>query len=258
MVRPVLYHDPTSEPSRAVHWFTFEAGIEIDIRHTWLVRGDHRAPEFLAINPFHQVPAMKHGEFCLAEASAIMVYLAEINDTDECWVGSSPQDRAKTLQIMSWHHTNTRSAITLNYFLPALLMPAYKGVSLPNAGTCERLREAGKESLGKLERILMGQGEFLGGCEPSIADFFIAPDLFTLDIDPARDDWFSGFPAVREWLAALREREGYKWSHAPWNSIVLRLRDLLVSESTQERSPGWVADLLESGKSENSNGGEKS
>ena len=245
MARPVLYHDPTSEPSRAVHWFALEAGIEIDIRHTWLVRGDHRAPEFLAVNPRHQVPAMKHGEFCLAEASAMMVYLAEINDVDERWVGSSPQDRAKTLQIMSWHHSNTRSAITLNYFLPVLLMPAYKGILPPDAATCRQLRGAGMESLEKLDRILTERGEFLGGITPSIADLFIAPDVFALDIDPAQDDWFSGFPAVRKWLAALREREGYKTSHAKWNKIVPRLQDLLKSESVEQSNPGWVADFLE-------------
>ena len=97
----------------------------------------------------------------------------------------------------------------------------------------------------KLDRILTERGEFLGGITPSIADLFIAPDVFALDIDPAQDDWFSGFPAVRKWLAALREREGYKTSHAKWNKIVPRLQDLLKSESVEQSNPGWVADFLE-------------
>lgn len=245
MTRPVLYHDPTSEPSRAVHWFALEAGIEIDVEHTWLTRGDHRAPGFLAVNPVHQVPALKHGEFCLAEASAIMIYLAEINDVHERWIGRTSRDRAKTLQIMSWHHTNTRTAITLNYFLPVLLMPAYLDAQPPDVEICQQLRETGKESLRKLDQILSMQGHFLGGREPSMADFFIAPDLFALDIDQARDDWFSECPALRKWLTALRERTGYETSHAMWNAIVPRLRDLLLSESNERRNPAWVADFLE-------------
>jgi glutathione S-transferase len=243
MLRPILYHDPTSEPSRAVHWFTQEANIDVDINYTWLTRGDHMKPEFLLVNPEHQVPALRHGEFCLSEASAMMIYLAEIHNIQDRWIGISAQDKAKTFQIMSWHHTNTRLAITLNYFLPVLLMPAYFGEDPPGDETVRQLRKAGMESLLRLNQILAGQGTFLGGNEPSLADLFIAPDLFALDIDPKYDDWFTECHAVSEWLATLRNRDGYKSSHSCWNSIVPRLLALLNSESVEQRNPSWVADL---------------
>lgn len=50
-------HDPTSEPSRAVHWLCIEANIPIDIKYTWLTRGEHLSKAFLAVNPLHQIPA---------------------------------------------------------------------------------------------------------------------------------------------------------------------------------------------------------
>ena len=103
MTIPVLFHDPTSEPCRAVHWFALEAGIELDLEMVWLTRGEHKSPRFLAINPAHQVPALKHGSFCLAEASAIMVFLAEINEVADRWIGTDPERRAVTNRLLSWH-----------------------------------------------------------------------------------------------------------------------------------------------------------
>jgi glutathione S-transferase len=76
---PLLFHDPTSEPSRAVHWFCLEAGIQVEVRHIFLTHNDHLRPDFLAINPHHQVPALVHDTLRLSEATAIMRYLAEIN-----------------------------------------------------------------------------------------------------------------------------------------------------------------------------------
>jgi len=245
MNRPILYHDPTSEPSRAVHWFVQEAAIDVDINYTWLTRDDHLAPEFLAVNPAHQVPALKHGQFCLAEAASIMIYLAEINNVQDRWIGVSPQDKARTMQFMSWHHTNTRLTITLNYFLPVLLMPAYIGATPPSDDMTQQLRDVGKESLKTLNQALVERGTFLGGVEPSIADFFIASDIFALDIDPAREDWFPHCPAVSVWLAKLRSRDGYKSSHSQWNAILPRVRKLLTSNPIEQRTPSRVADFLE-------------
>ena len=41
-----------------------------------LMTGEHLKPEFLAINPWHQIPSMRDGDFCLGESNAICRYLA--------------------------------------------------------------------------------------------------------------------------------------------------------------------------------------
>ena len=41
-----------------------------------LLKGKHKSPEYLAINPFGQVPLLIDGETQLADAQAILVYLA--------------------------------------------------------------------------------------------------------------------------------------------------------------------------------------
>jgi glutathione S-transferase len=240
---PILFHDPTSEPSRAVHWFALEAGIELELSYVWLTRGEHRSPELLAVNPGHQVPAMKHGELCLAEASAIMIYLAEITGVVDRWIGADPEQRALTNLMLSWHHTNTRLKLTVDYLLPVLLMPAYKGIEPPADPEVHALRACGRESLALLEIILAVRGSYLGGERPSIADLFIASDLFALDIDPDRDELLRDLPATDSWLEQLRERHGYQVSHAAWNAVVAKVRQLILTADSGRRDPSWVAEV---------------
>jgi glutathione S-transferase len=44
---------------------------------TDLSKGEHKSPEYLAINPMGKVPALRDGEATLAEAAAICAYVAE-------------------------------------------------------------------------------------------------------------------------------------------------------------------------------------
>lgn len=238
-----LFHDPTSEPSRAVHWFALEVGIELDIKLTWLTRGEHRSPEFLKINPAHQVPALKHGDLCLPEASAIMLYLAELAGCTEQWIGNTAEERAYTQRFLSWHHTNTRKTITLDYALPVLLMPAYNGDPPPTSDVTKQLKNNIRRSLALLETFLAHRGVFLGGEKPSIADLFIASDVFALDADPEIDELAGQFSGILRWLDRLRVREPYRVSHAPWNAVVPRVKKLLKTQGESNRNPSWVADV---------------
>lgn len=39
------------------------------------MKGQHMTPEFLAMNSYHCVPTIKHGDFCMHESSAILRYI---------------------------------------------------------------------------------------------------------------------------------------------------------------------------------------
>lgn len=242
--KPVLFHDPTSEPSRAVHWLTVEAGLEVDLQYTWLTRDEHLDPKFLAVNPGHQVPALLHNGLRIAEASAIMLYLTDLHGIQDRWLGATPEERAHTYRFLSWHHCNTRTRLTLEYFLPALLMPAYHGVASPPPEELAHLCSRGRESLELLEGFLRGRGSLLGGQNPGVADFFIASDLFTLDVDPERDKWFDGLYVLSNWLERLRGTTGYAISHRSWNAIVPRLQALISEGGETPRDNYWVADAI--------------
>jgi glutathione S-transferase len=69
-----LYH-MTPSRSMMVRWMLEEVGQPYDM--VLLNGGKIREPAYLAVNPFGKVPALKHGDVVMTEASAICCYLAD-------------------------------------------------------------------------------------------------------------------------------------------------------------------------------------
>lgn len=68
--------------------------IEVD-----MANGAHKAPDYLAISPFGQVPAIDDNGTTLSDSNGIIAYLAErYGDTAE-WAGRDPIEKA---QIQRW------------------------------------------------------------------------------------------------------------------------------------------------------------
>lgn len=244
MELPILFHDPTSEPSRAVHWFTLEAGIPIAIRYIWLSRGQHLNAELLAVNPRHQVPAFRDADFCLSEATAIIRYLAEISNVESQWLGGTTRERARVNQLLSWYHTNLRTKATLEYFLPVLLAPAYRGKPRPSADVLSHLR---RQLRGTLEQVneFLGSKPFLGGTRLMVPDLLFACETFALDCDCERDGYLAGLAHVLDWMDRLRSLGSYTASHKAWNAVVPLMRQKLHDGVAPESHPFWVADVCE-------------
>jgi glutathione S-transferase len=71
-----LYHAVPSRSSIA-RWMLEELDEPYDIHLLSLKAGDNRTPDYLAINPMGKVPALRHGDALITEASAICCYLAD-------------------------------------------------------------------------------------------------------------------------------------------------------------------------------------
>jgi glutathione S-transferase len=76
MSKLTLYHAVPSRSSIA-RWMLEELGEPYDIHLLSLKAGDNRAPDYLAVNPMGKVPALRHGNALVTEASAICCYLAD-------------------------------------------------------------------------------------------------------------------------------------------------------------------------------------
>jgi glutathione S-transferase len=63
-----------------------------------LLAGEHKKPEFLAINPLGQVPTIIDGDVSLSDSQAILVYLAR-KYGGESWL---PSDPAQMGSIVRW------------------------------------------------------------------------------------------------------------------------------------------------------------
>lgn len=76
----------------------------LGIDHEWikvdLMKGAHKAPEFLALNPFGQVPVLKDGDVVLADAQAILVYLARQYGNEQ-WLPLEAQPMAEVIRWLS-------------------------------------------------------------------------------------------------------------------------------------------------------------
>ncbi len=72
----VFYYAPRTR-SGIVLWMLEELGAPYRMELLNIKNGDHKSPDYLAINPMGKVPAIKHGDTVVTEAAAICCYLAD-------------------------------------------------------------------------------------------------------------------------------------------------------------------------------------
>jgi glutathione S-transferase len=71
-----LYFAPRTRASRP-RWLLEELGVPYELVRLDLSTQENRAPEFLAVSPLGQLPALVDGDTTLLEPSAICLYLAD-------------------------------------------------------------------------------------------------------------------------------------------------------------------------------------
>lgn len=76
MTELIFFHNPMSR-ARIAHWMLEEVGVSYTTRLIRFDAGEHKRPDFLAINPMGKLPAIKHGDTVVTEAAAICAYLAD-------------------------------------------------------------------------------------------------------------------------------------------------------------------------------------
>src|SRR5712671_4782571 len=72
-----LYYHPLSSNSRRVVMTAIQLDAKIDLIFIDLIKGEHRASEYLRLNPNGKVPLLDDDGFYLWESHAIMQYLAD-------------------------------------------------------------------------------------------------------------------------------------------------------------------------------------
>lgn len=72
----VLYHHPFSRAATVV-WMLEEVGVDYELKHIDLMKGAHKAPELMALNPMGKLPILTDGDAVVTESAAIGLYLAD-------------------------------------------------------------------------------------------------------------------------------------------------------------------------------------
>ena len=77
----------------------------LNLEYEWikvdLMQGEHKTPEYLAMNPFGQVPLLVDGDIQLADSQAILVYLARQYGGDQ-WL---PLEALPLARVVLWLST---------------------------------------------------------------------------------------------------------------------------------------------------------
>jgi len=72
-----LYHTPLSGHAHRARLFVSLLGLPHELVEVDLRSGAHKTPEFLALNPFGQVPVLDDDGTIVSDSNAILVYLAQ-------------------------------------------------------------------------------------------------------------------------------------------------------------------------------------
>ena len=128
---------------------------------------EHLSKDFAKINPVKQVPAMKDGDFCLAEGHAIMKYLHETRKCADHWYPSDIKKRSKVDAYLDWHHSFLRNGAAPSVF-KTVFAPMFKLTF--SKEEIEAHRKVLDRSLKAMDRVFLANSPYLCGQDVTIAD----------------------------------------------------------------------------------------
>ena len=94
-----LHRHPLSGHSHSVQLALSLLGLPHELVDVDLLKGAHKAPEFLKLSPFGQVPVLDDNGVTLFDSNAILVYLATRYDADRRWLPLDPKGQA---DVQAW------------------------------------------------------------------------------------------------------------------------------------------------------------
>ena len=196
-----FYHGHGSPYSWRV-WLALEhLGLPYELKVLSFSEKDQLKPEFVALNPRHQVPTIVHDGFALWESLAILEYLDEIAPSRRLYPGT-PQERARIRRLVREDEEHLDHGGLTPIYDELYKKP--EGVA-PDEARLDAGRTTLLAELGYFGREL--RGDFLAGATPSGADFVLYPDIAYVkrigERKPASQ--LAGIlpPAIVQWAARI-------------------------------------------------------
>ncbi|WP_324282260.1 glutathione S-transferase [Cyanobacterium aponinum UTEX 3221] len=186
-----LYGHELSGNSYKVRLFLELLQLDYEWIRVDLMKGEHKSPEFLILNSFGQVPLLVDGELRLADAQAILVYLAKQYGNEQ-WL---PTDAVSLAKIVRW--LSTTAGEVRQGVENARLYHLFGATSI----NIERAYQKSEQILGQLDQHL-STNDWLEKEHPTIADIAVFPYVALandgkVDLNP--------YPHVLAWIERVKQ-----------------------------------------------------
>ena len=158
-----LYWSPNTRSTRAL-WLMEEAGLPYERVKLDLAAGEHKRPEFLAVNPMGKVPALENGAAKVAESAALCAYVADLAPASGLAPPIGDPDRGRFLHWL--------------FFSAGCIEPAYMQKAM--GWTIDRPSLAGWGGYEAVMDVLdeaLSTGPWLLGDRFTAADVMVGTDL---------------------------------------------------------------------------------
>ncbi len=209
-----IYGTYLSAPANKVRLAASALDIDADYINLDLTKGEHKTPEYLAVNPLGKVPAIDDNGFYLFESNTICRYMA--NKVNSPLYPKDVQHRALVDQWMDFssHHilTNMGKILFNKFFAPMM------GLN-PNPDSIVEGNRYLDAQIPVIEKCL-SNSKMLAGEEMSIADIAMLAalepfDLIQYDLSP--------YPAVSAWRNNLMQQAFYLKVHTHYAAEIPQL-----------------------------------
>lgn len=167
----ILYGSSLSPFVRKVLAFAAEKGIELDLRPTGSAPGQP-SDEFLEASPVRKMPALRDGDFKLADSSAIAHYLEALKP-DPQLIPGEPKARGRTIWFDEFADTIIASC-SAKMFYNRVVLPRFLGREGDEQAAAAAEREELPPLLDYLEKVVPDAGGFLVGESITLADIAVA------------------------------------------------------------------------------------
>jgi glutathione S-transferase len=175
--------------------------LPVDFVYLRLQKGEHKKPEYLALNPNGKVPTLVDGDKVLWEADAILCHLA-----NHAGSGLWPEGDLQA-EVVSWFSWNSQHFIQSGgalYF--EFVIKSRFNIGPPDTAAVEKATKSFRAQAGVLNDHLKDR-KWLVGDQLSVADFSVAVTLpYAAKAEMPLDE----FPEVRRWHDQLNALEAWR------------------------------------------------
>jgi glutathione S-transferase len=181
------------------------AVLELELDEKWLdfTKGEHKNPEYLALNPNGAVPTLVDGDFVLTESRAIMQYLASQKPES----GLFPRVEQARTDITRWQFWDA------SHFSPQLGTLAFEKIIKPMFKMGEPDQDKIEEAITSFRRFGAVLNERLDGKQYVVGNALTIADLTiacSLMYAKQTDAPLGDFPNIEAWFSRISDLDAWQ------------------------------------------------